>query len=294
MEKGVVKKKGGTVRDFIESRMPDLQKMLPDHIKPERFLRIILNEFRRNPKLLECSSASLLGALMQCAQTGLEPGPLQECALIPYKNEVQFQIMYRGYIKLLRNTGEMSTINAEVVYENDIFDFEQGLNARLYHKPTLDKRGAKIAVYAIVKFKDGSYVFRVLTPADVEKVKKASKAKFEPGKPWHDWDEEMWRKTGIKKIVKVVPLDTETARKVAQDETIKHIDPDEIDKAKEIDILSAPDEMKWNGDEEQKTTTPTRKSDKKKDDKPSLKLNGQTKEEMEEAQRLELERENGE
>lgn len=240
-----------TARKYIESRMPDFARMLPEHINSNRFLTIVMNEFRRNPKLLDCSVPSLIGALMQCAQTGLEPGPLQQCALIPYAGEIQFQIMYKGLIRLMWNSKEVKWINAEVVHENDNFNYQQGLNPSLHHEPTLEIPGEKIAVYAASKLINGGAMFKVLTSDEVKKVKKKSKAKFEEGKPWFDWEDEMWKKTALKRLGKLMPLDTETSRKIAQDETIKRIEIDQIGQ-KNIDVLDMPDLMDWNKNEEDK------------------------------------------
>lgn len=248
-----------TAREFIEKRMPDFAKMLPEHFNSARFFIIVMNEFRRNPKLLDCSRASLIGALMQCAQTGLELGPLQQCALVPYKGEIQFQIMYKGLVRLMWNSKEIEWINAEVVHENDKFNYQQGLNPSLYHEPTLEVPGGKIAVYAVSRLINGGSMFKVLTSDEVGKVKKKSKAKVEAGKPWFDWEDEMWKKTALKRLGKLMPLDTETSRKIAQDETIKRIEVDQIGK-KDVDILNAPDLMDWdNGKEEEKETDELKK-----------------------------------
>jgi len=114
-----VKKKEGisthnpykTIQDLLKRMEPQIRKALPKHLEPERLARIALTEIRKNPKLLECSRESLLGAVMTAAQLGLEPGVLGHAYLIPYWNnktksyEVQFQIGYKGLLDLVRRSG---------------------------------------------------------------------------------------------------------------------------------------------------------------------------------------------
>lgn len=236
-----------SLRALLEKMKPEMAKVLPKHLEPERLLRIALTEMRRNPKLLDCSKESLLGAVMLSAQLGLEPGPLGHCYLIPYFNkktgttEVQFQIGYKGMLELVRRSGQIETIDAQVVYENDEFEFEYGLNPKLRHKPNLSgSRGKPIAVYAIAKFKDGGYSFYVMSVEDVEKIRLKSKSPNEG--PWvTDW-EAMAKKTVIKQLAKYLPLSIEAQRAVAIDETTKKVSPT-IEEPEEI--LYEPDVTDW-------------------------------------------------
>ncbi|WP_202630600.1 recombinase RecT, partial [Deinococcus alpinitundrae] len=90
---------------------------------------LAVTEFRKNPMLKECTPESLLGAVMQAAQVGLEPDALGSAYLVPYYNknknvkEVQLQIGYKGLIELVRRSGQVTSIVANEVYENDEFDF---------------------------------------------------------------------------------------------------------------------------------------------------------------------------
>lgn len=58
---------------------------------------------------------------------------------------------------------QVQTIQSQIVYENDEFEYELGLNAKLYHKPVLEDRGEMRVVYALFKLKNGGYGFEVLS-----------------------------------------------------------------------------------------------------------------------------------
>ena len=132
-----------SVQDLLKRMAPEIQRALPKHLDADRIARIALTEMRKNPKLLSCSNTSLLGAIMTSAQLGLEPGALGHVYLIPYYNsktksmEVQLQIGYKGMLDLVRRSGEITSISAHTVHENDEFEFEYGLNEKLRHIPNM-------------------------------------------------------------------------------------------------------------------------------------------------------------
>ena len=116
--------------------------------EPGAFIRLTLTAFSKTPKLYECTQASLLGALLMAAQLGMEPNsPLGQAYLIPYYNrdkaayECQFQLGYKGMINLAYRSGKVTDIAAYEVRANDRFDYELGLESKLYHKPALRDRG---------------------------------------------------------------------------------------------------------------------------------------------------------
>ena len=112
--------------------------------------------------------------------------------------------MIAGVLKKIRNSGELSSISAQVAYSADFFEYELGDEEKITHKPFMgDDRGAPIAVYAIAKTKDGAIYREVMSVSDVEKVRAASRAgKFGP---WADWWDEMAKKTVIRRIAKRLP-----------------------------------------------------------------------------------------
>ena len=216
-----------TMQQYIKSMEGEIKKALPSVITPERFTRMTLSAISVNPKLATCTPASFLGAMMSAAQLGLEPNtPLGQAYLIPYKNrgvdEVQFQIGYKGLIDLAYRSGEVELVQAHIVYENDEFTCEYGLEPKLVHKPADRDRGEAIKVYAMFKTKTGGYGFDVMSMDDVrrhaEKYSQAYKSGFSP---WKSNFEEMAKKTVLKRVLKYAPLKSDFVRAVVQDESIK-------------------------------------------------------------------------
>lgn len=215
-----------TMQDYIKRMEKEIAKALPSVLTAERFTRITLSALSTNPTLMQCSPKSFLGAMMTAAQLGLEPNtPLGQAYLIPYKNhgklECQFQLGYKGLIDLAYRSGQIKTIQAQVVYENDQFEMQYGTEDKLVFKPRMDgERGKPISVWAMWQSKDGGYGFEVMSIDDIRAhARKFSKA-YNNG-PWQTNFEEMAKKTVLKRVLKYAPLASEFKRELSADETIK-------------------------------------------------------------------------
>lgn len=226
--KGEVKlTKSMSIADMIKAMKPEIEKALPKVITPERFTRMALSALNTTPKLQECSQMSFLGALMNAAQLGLEPNtPLGQAYLIPYKNhgklECQFQIGYKGLIDMVYRNDNIQTVQAQCVYEKDVFEYELGLEPKLVHKPAIKDRGELILVYALWKAKNGGYGFEVMSKEDIDNHARRFSQSFSSGfSPWKTNYEEMAKKTVIKKCLKYAPLKSDFVMQLSNDESVK-------------------------------------------------------------------------
>lgn len=216
----VAEKKEKTIYDVIESGKAQFAAALPKHMSGDKFIRVAITCIRQNPKLAACSQPSLLGAFMTAAQLGLEPGVLGQCYLIPYGNECNFQLGYKGMIELLRRTGQLSDIYAYPVYSNDEFSIEYGLERTLKHVPAFsnpDGRGEVTGFYSVAILKDGTRAFEYMTKNEVkEHEEKYRKGKFK-NKVWDDNFVEMALKTVTKKMLKWLPISVEMIENLRKD-----------------------------------------------------------------------------
>lgn len=216
-----------TIMGWIQGYEKQIAKALPSVMTAERFTRIAMTAVTQNPELGKCTPGSFIGALLTAAQLGLEPNtPLGQAYLIPFYNgktkclEAQFQLGYRGMIALSHRSGELQNIEAHIVYENDEFEYELGLEPKLKHKPAMKNRGEIAWVYAVYRLIGGGYGFEVMSVEDVNKHRdKFSKAAQRGFSPWKTAWEEMAKKTVIKKALKYAPMQSDFARAVADDES---------------------------------------------------------------------------
>ena len=218
---------GTTLKSYLNQMEGEIKKALPSMISAERFTRICMSALSSNKALQNVDPASFLGAVMPSAQLGLEPNtPLGTAYIIPYGGKATFQLGYKGLLTLAYRSEAISTIQSQIVYENDTFEFSFGLDSKLNHVPARTGRGEPIYVYAYYQTKDGGYGYDVMSIEDVRNhAKKFSKA-FGSG-PWQSDFESMAKKTVLKRLLKYAPLSVEAASAVNSDETIRtHIADD--------------------------------------------------------------------
>lgn len=200
--------------------MASIENAFGNHTEAMKFLSAVSNAVQKTPKLLDCTETSLMNAVMSCVACKIYPNtPSGEAYLIPYGKEVQFQLGYQGIVTLLYRSS-IDMIYSEIVRENDEFDFEMGLNPRLVHKPNLDsERGEAKAVYVVAVHK-GEKAYYVMSKYEVEKFKKFSKSASSSSSPWKESNDpqlNMWRKTALKQLAKLLPTNSEIAEAIEAD-----------------------------------------------------------------------------
>lgn len=216
-----------SVRDLLSRAEAQLAAALPKHIPASYMIRVVLTAVQRTPDLLKCEPITLLGAVFQAAQLALVPdGVLGQAYLVPFNNrkknrkEVQFIPGYRGLITLVRRSGELSTIDAEVVREKDIFEYVRGTNPTIKHVPSEEANPGKIVkVYAVARLKDGGFQIKVMNRREVEAIKARSAAvKSGHSSPWDTDEEWMFKKTCLKQLTKLLPASIESQRAINLDD----------------------------------------------------------------------------
>ena len=199
-----------SVRSELELMKPRLATALPSPLDADRLLRVVITVLQTNQALLECDRASLYRAVMTCAHLGLEPdGVLGQARLVPSRGKVQFVPGYRGFIALARNSGLVTSINAQAVHRNDHFDYAYGLDERLEHVPAGGDRGEITHFYAYAKFKDGGHHFDVMSRGEVEAAYRAGRSE---DSAWVTGYAEMGKTAVLRRISEYLPL---TVRKAA-------------------------------------------------------------------------------
>lgn len=150
------RQKFSSLRTMLEGMKPQFAMALPKHMSVERLMRIALTSVQRTPRLLDCTPKSFLGALMLAAQVGLEPdGVTGRAYLIPRRIqgvwEVCFQTGYQGQVELCQRSGQIKSVNAEVVLEGDFIEEEKGSDAKITHRSGGKWDAPIVGAYAIIK-----------------------------------------------------------------------------------------------------------------------------------------------
>ena len=209
---------------------------LPAHIPKERFMRVVLTAVNASPDLLTANRRSLFESAMKAAQDGLLPDG-REGAFVVYRTKekfenargvleerwiqkVQWMPMIAGILKKVRNSGEISTIVARVVYAGDKFRHwidDDGEHIEFEASDDHDNSVVR-KVFAMAKLKDGSIEVEALTPADIEKIRNVSRAK--DNGPWVDWWDEMAKKSALRRLAKRLPLSSDADDLIRRDDEL--------------------------------------------------------------------------
>ena len=203
----------GTLQGLLEQQKDSIAAVLPQHIRPEHIIKMALLATTKQPKLLQCTQESVLKSVMDAASLGLDcSGTLGSSWIVPYGKSAQLIIGYRGLIDLARRSGQISRIEAHLVYGQDKFEIQFGLNPTLNHIPYMeaDRKTDKSSircVYAVGELKDGSQQLEVMTLAEIEDIRNRSKAGGNG--PWVTDFGEMARKTVVRRLCKYLPLSAE-------------------------------------------------------------------------------------
>lgn len=178
----------------------EFQRAMPQGAEARMLVRDAQTALRQVKDLAKCEPATVLGALMTCAQLGLRPGVLGQAYVLPFwdnrdkVHKAQLVIGYKGLLSLVYRSGMVETVAARIVYENDEFLLEYGLGAdTLIHRPPagFGDRGRPVAYYAIARMKDGGYA--ITDPMGVEAMQKhaAKHSKAAKFGPWKDHFDQM-------------------------------------------------------------------------------------------------------
>ena len=227
--------------------MERIKQSVPAHVNPGRMLRTFLQATSKQPKLLECTMRSVLGAMLTCSEVGLEPNtPLQHAFLIPFERrrfdkgakqwvpdgyDLQLIFGYPGLLELSYRTGMVTSVHANVAWRRDKFEYSYGTDAFLRHEPKglHDDTEQPTHAYAHVNLKGGQ-AFEVMPWPDVLRIRnrsqgfvaalRAKERAERDGKPLpKTWTEAPWvrdevamaRKTAFRAVSKWLPRSVELA-----------------------------------------------------------------------------------
>lgn len=243
-----------SLQAMIEKSARELGRALPEHMRPERLVRIALTCIRTNPDLAKCTPESFLGALFTSAQLGIEP-IAGRAYLIPFNNsrkigdewktfkECQFVLGYKGVADLFYRHEKAIGLAWGIRRKNDVFEMENGTNPKLRHVPVDGDRGEIVGYWVVAHLANGGSAFAYMTREEcLEHGKKHSKSwvtkEYDPKLrkkvpcephftgPWADDQESMCLKTVLVQLMKILPLSVELQTAIAQDEAAREIRPE--------------------------------------------------------------------
>lgn len=225
-------------RQSLEKLAPQIATLLPKSIPPQRFIRVVLTAIQNNPALLDADRNSLYAACLQAAQDGLLPDG-REGAIISFGGKggpkAKWMPMVFGIVKKVKDTGEIKTINAEVVYSGDKYRrWTDDTGDHFSHERVYVDRGDPILTYAYAIKNDGGFYFEEIDETQMQAIKNTSRSK--DSGPWNGpFIDEMRRKSAIKRLAKYrIPLSS------AADDIIQRDDEDALESVPAVAVQPTP------------------------------------------------------
>jgi recombination protein RecT len=213
------------MRELLGKMHGEIAKAAPKHMTADRIIRVAMTSMQQTPRLAECTPESFLGCLLTCTQRGLAPDSASQHAhLIPFKDRKKGITVctlifgYKGLMDLaLRHPDVLSFHVPQVVYEKDEFEYQEGQEPKLFHKPAQQPdRGDIVAFYAVAKLASGDRPFVWMWLHEVKKVRDAV----------HEWQKKPWKthfsamglKTVVLRLCKWLPATPDLQAAITLDE----------------------------------------------------------------------------
>lgn len=245
-------KLGGLQKVVTEQYWRDLVRAAGNTLDPNRVASVVINALRRNDKLLNVAAsnpASFLGAMLESTEMGLLANG-KEAALVSYGQEIQFQPMFEGLLHLAWRSDKLSSIECEVVRQQDSFAFERGSGAFVKHQPhwPIAEAGEIVAAYAVVWMKGGDRPIIEVMPVDeihkhraISRSWKRRDGSVNPSSPWERHFDRMCCKTVLKRICKRLPLTYELQRAIQLDDAAEVGKPQDLRQVEHVTLPELPD-----------------------------------------------------
>lgn len=212
----------------LEVLQSDIQR-LKDKFTPllkaetDKFIQIACNYIQGSwANISKAAPATVISELMKAAQMSLFVDG-QEAAIVSYAEKAKLMVMYKGLLKMVRNSGELASINAGVSYEKDTFEsYTDEKGEHLKHTPLFGKdRGKPVLTYCIARTKGNKEAYvEIMTEEEIQSCRKVSRAGTDS--PWNGpFADEMRKKTIIRRISKRLPMSTDLNMAINDDEPIE-------------------------------------------------------------------------
>ena len=206
----VVEQKPKTFSMVLTDKLNEISGALPKDFNIERFVQNSIALLNDKPELKQFNQTQIMNGLLKGSYLGCDFFN-SECWLIPYKGQLQFQLSYRGEVKIAKkySTRPILDIYAKVVRQGDEFQ-ESIINGKpnIDFKPLPFNGGSIVGAFAVVLFQDGGMMYETMSLADIEKARQQGMGNTPA---WKNWYDEMSKKVVVKRLCKNITMDMENA-----------------------------------------------------------------------------------
>ena len=220
-----------------DALLAQIGRSFPGELKPgERAVKgralveqvhIAITNAPQREKILACGGDTILQAVIDMAYLDLSPNKATgECYLIPYSGVATLMIGYKGFKKLILNTGKVSTLESVLVYDCEKFvPTRDDTGPHWEHEIDVDVQGQYdriVACYCWASMRGGGPpMFELANRAQLDKIKNVSKSSGSPA--YKQWLGEMYRKAPLRRLAKWMDLNADAS---AQERYVRALELD--------------------------------------------------------------------
>lgn len=242
----VAVKKNPTMKELVEKQLPEIERQLGGAMNSEAFVRAVLSEITKQPKLMTADPKTVLGGVMLAAQLKLEIGSgLGEFFLTPRRDkgtDVCLPIIgFQGLVKLALRSEFVTAVQAFLVRDGDDFTYGANSDRGMYFDWTprdFDETREWTGVASVATMRTGGTTWVYLTR---EQVYARRPSYWNKGTPWQTHEDEMAKKTAVRALAKYLPKSTDLGRALEADEQkavhVKGLDEVQIERIDDDPIV---------------------------------------------------------
>lgn len=215
----------------VSAMAPRLQISLQGEFDTSQFIRAVMVHIQTHKDVWKIigpkvKRPTLYLAIERAAIDGLLIDG-REAALVPFGDTVVYVPMYKGLLRLARQSGEIKDVHAEIVYRGDDFQWIPGTMDHPIHRAGWfeDDRGSPVGAWAMVRLKDGGCYVSTMTARTIIGIglrAKNNAQQYNPktGVRWEEW----WKKTVLRNVLKTAPHGRRVASVIASDDEANPMD----------------------------------------------------------------------
>ena len=216
--KGLEKYQDSVILEFLQNSSMSVQK----------FKMLLLHELEMSFQLqraFQANPSSFFAAAIHCAELRLSPSSFVGEFFFSIKNNRVHPLLgYKGVITLLQRNPQIKKIWDGVVYTEDDFEFELGLDPKMIHvpNPKAKKETENIRfVYVCVKIAD-EIQFKLMS---LDEIKEVIKTIEDPSPLYFDHikDPQRWmlKKVVLKQLAKLLPKEDTIKPAISVDDNVE-------------------------------------------------------------------------
>ncbi len=196
------------VQTNLNKMMVAQQDAIPEDFNKTRFMHNCMTVMSETNGIEKANPESVAKTLIKGAFLGLDFFN-KECYAISYNGHVSFQTDYKGEVKVTKrfSSKPIKDIYAKLVREGD--EYEESISMGLpdvSFKPKAFNDGKIQGAFAVCLFEDGSMKYEAMSTSEIESVRK-NYSKQPNGSVWTKSTGEMYKKTVIRRLCKMIDLD---------------------------------------------------------------------------------------